>query len=277
MPIPFIKMHGLGNDFVILDGRVNRFTPVPDVIRAVADRHRGVGCDQFILIEKAHNQNADLFMAIYNSDGSRAGACGNATRCVARIEMAATGKPETVIETDAGLLRAVKERDVIAVDMGPAHLDWKDIPMAFEVNTLAIDTGKTGLPLAVGVNMGNPHAVFFMNYVDGIDLAGIGPQIENHPLFPERTNVDFAEIIDRHTIRLRVWERGAGITQACGSGACATLVAAVRRGLTERSANVILDGGQLAITWLENGHVLMRGAAAFSFSGELSDELLGVA
>ncbi len=274
MPIPFIKMHGLGNDFVIIDGRTTTFDPTPDVIRLIADRHRGVGCDQLIVLEPARNKAASLFMAIFNQDGSRAGACGNATRCVASVEMDRHNHSSITIETDAGLLKANAVGDQVAVDMGKALLDWHDIPLSLEANTLALDTGLTGLPLAVGVNMGNPHAVFFMRHVDGLDIAGIGPHIEHHSLFPQRVNVGFAEMLDPRTIRLRVWERGAGITQACGSGACAALVAAVRRELSERKADVVLDGGRLTIEWLDNGHVVMQGPASFSFSGTISDDML---
>ncbi len=273
MPFPFIKMHGLGNDFVIMDARKNAVSLNADIIRRIADRHRGVGCDQLIVLEEPKNKNADLFMAIYNSDGSRAGMCGNAARCIGAVEL--NKKAGALrIETDSATLTATAANDLIAVDMGPALLGWQDIPLAHAANTLGLDTGKTGLPLAVAVSMGNPHCVFFMQHVEGIDLAGIGPQIERHPLFPERTNVEFAEVINRMQIRMRVWERGAGVTQACGSGACAVLVAAVQRDLTERKAEIILDGGSLFVEWLENGHVVLSGPAAFSFSGEIADSLM---
>lgn len=275
MPVPFIKMHGLGNDFVILDARVSGFMPTAQQIVRIADRHRGVGFDQLVVLEKPRTPATDLFMHIFNCDGSRAGACGNVTRCVARLEHATSDKKKIFIETDAGVLQADVAKNSITIDMGEARTEWKDIPLVRQMDTLAIDTGKAGLPLAVGVNVGNPHAVFFVDRVEVVDVPVMGPQIETHPLFPEKTNVSFAEVIDRNTIRLRVWERGVGITQACGSAACATLVAAVRRDLSEHKAKIILDGGELQIEWLENGHVLMTGGTSYSFKGELSDELLG--
>jgi diaminopimelate epimerase len=275
MPLPFVKMHGLGNDFVIVDGREKPVHLKPEIIRRLADRHLGIGCDQLIVLEPPRNAAATLFMAIYNNDGSRAGACGNAMRCVAHMVLEKSGQNFLSIETDAGILRGEKrDGGLFAVDMGPPSFEWKDVPLAYETNTLSIDTGKTGLPPAVAVSMGNPHAVFFMQNVETIDLAGIGPQIENHPLFPERTNVEFAEILDPNRIRMRVWERGTGITQACGSGACAVLAAAVRRDLSARRAELVLDGGSLHIEWLEDNHIQLIGPASYSFSGVIPDALL---
>lgn len=277
MAIPFIKMHGAGNDFVIVDARKNNFAPSAAQIRRVADRHYGVGCDQFILLEAPRRQGADLYMHIYNPDGSAAEACGNATRCVAKLEFNAWKNKVVVIETKAGLLRAVEEGEVITVDMGAARFGWQDIPLSMEADTLALDLKIADLPKAVGVNMGNPHAVFFIDDADKFPVAVYGPQVEHHSLFPQRTNVEFAQIVSRNDIRMRVWERSAGITLACGSAACATLVAAVRRGLTERKVSMQLDGGVLQLEWLDNNHVLMAGPVAFSFSGVLYDSLLGAA
>jgi diaminopimelate epimerase len=278
MPVPFLKMHGLGNDFVILDARKNSFHPTPLQIKRIADRNRGVGCDQLIVLDtpknKTANKNADLYMGIFNSDGTMAGACGNATRCVAKIEMDTTGKHSIAIESPCDILHATRNDDLITIDMGIARSLWNEIPLSNDMDTLHVNVGVDGLSPAVCVNTGNPHAVFFIDSVDAVDIAVLGKQVENNPLFPQKTNVEFAEVKNRNTIRMRVWERGAGITLACGTGACATLVAAVRRGLTERKADVILDGGVLSIEWLENNHVMMTGPAVFSFSGVLSDELL---
>ncbi len=272
---PFIKMHGLGNDFVIIDGRVNKFLPDAAFCRNVADRHRGVGCDQLIVISSPQNPAADFFMHIFNADGTKAGACGNATRCVARLLFEEKNKTQGVVETISGLLPVWQEDDnLISVNMGAAHLAWNEIPLAKESDTLNLDFGSPELPPACCVNMGNPHAVFFVPDAQAIILDEIGPQIENHPLFPERTNVEFAQILDPHNIRMRVWERGTGITQTCGSGACATLVAAVRRNLTAREAKIHLDGGDLSVTWREeDGHIILSGPTALSFRGTLDKNL----
>ncbi len=271
-------MHGLGNDFVILDARKTAFGPTPfeitpDQIKRIADRNRGVGCDQVILI-KDSAKSADLYMGIYNEDGSEAAACGNATRCIADLEMNARGVQQLSIESPYDVLQASRNGSLITVDMGTALTEWNAIPLSKHMDTLNVDMCITGLPSAVAVNMGNPHAVFFVKHVEKTDIAGFGKQVENHPLFPARTNVEFVEVKDRTHMRMRVWERGAGITLACGSGACAVIVAAVRRGLTERKADIELDGGTLHMEWLENGHVLMTGPVAISFTGELPDSFL---
>ncbi|WP_051999943.1 diaminopimelate epimerase [Caenispirillum salinarum] len=278
-PLHFIKMHGLGNDFVIVDRRADARPLPPETIAAVSHRRTGVGCDQFITIEPpaADDPAADAVMGIFNGDdGSPAGACGNATRCVADILMRETGKDTVAIRTAAGLLTAWREDDgQVTVDMGEPRLDWQAIPLSTEQDTLSIDLTVGPLSRPVGVNMGNPHAVFFVPAVASIDLPALGPQVERHPLFPERTNVEIVQILDRRSLRMRVWERAAGITQACGSGACAVAVAAVRRGLAERRVTVTLDGGPLVIEWREaDGHVLMTGPVAMSFSGTLDAALL---
>ncbi|NDE90385.1 MAG: diaminopimelate epimerase [Alphaproteobacteria bacterium] len=274
MPVSFIKMHGLGNDFVILDSRLNGFTPTPDQIKRIADRNRGVGCDQVIVLGPAPNKNADVNMGIFNADGSTAGACGNATRCVADLEMNARAVNNVAIQSPYDVLQAHRNSTLITVDMGIAQTEWNSIPLSKHIDTLSIDVAIKGLPPAVAVNMGNPHAVFFVSDVEKMDIATFGKQVEHHSLFPARTNVEFVEVKSRTQMRMRVWERGAGITQACGSGACAVMVAAVRRGLTDRKADIILDGGVLSMEWLDNGHVLMTGPVATSFTGELSDDLL---
>ncbi|MGD9537350.1 MAG: diaminopimelate epimerase [Alphaproteobacteria bacterium] len=269
---PFIKMHGLGNDFVVLDGRVRPIALDAGAVRAIADRRTGVGCDQLLEIEPARSKDADVFMRIYNPDGGEVGACGNGTRCVAALLARESGRRRIVIETRAGLLRAeARDGGLVAVDMGEPGLDWRDIPLARQMDTLHLDLSAGALRDPAAVSMGNPHAVFFVPDAEAVDLATLGPQLEHDPLFPERANIEAAQVLDRERIRLRVWERGAGLTLACGTGACATLVAAVRRGLTGRRARVILDGGPLDIEWREDGHVVMAGPVATSFTGILPD------
>ena len=273
--IPFVKMHGLGNDFVVLDARGRALALAPEARARIADRRWGVGCDQLIVIEPAKSGDADAFMRIYNPDGAEAEACGNGTRCVAARLMAETGRGQAVIETVAGLLAASRAGNAeITVDMGPAGLDWTDIPLARETDTLHLPLAAGPLADAVGVNIGNPHAVFFVEDADTIDLETLGPRLEHDPLFPKRANIEAVTVLGPARLRMRVWERGAGITRACGSGACASLVAAVRRGLSQRQADVVLDGGTLHIQWRDDGHVLMTGPVAHSFDGVLAPELL---
>ena len=274
--LAFIKMHGLGNDFVILDGRDGSLNLSRDAVRAISDRRAGVGCDQFIIMEPARDPSADVFMRIYNTDGSESGACGNATRCVASLVMKEAGESHAIVETISGLLDCENlGDDLYSVDMGPARLDWRDLPLAKAQDTDHIDVEAGPLKNAVGVNVGNPHAVFMVDDAEAIDLEAFGPVIETHPLFPERTNVEVVEVLNRGRIRMRVWERGAGITRACGSGACAALIATARRGLTGRKADVVLDGGTLTIEWLPDNNVLMTGPVATSFSGHIDASLLG--
>jgi len=272
MMIPFIKMHGLGNDFVLLDLRDGAAAPDAAAAQAIADRRRGVGCDQLILIEPAAMTDADVKLRFLNADGSEAGACGNGTRCAASIVMQEAGVEQLAIETAAGRLEATTQRGgELTVDMGPARFDWRDIPLAEEADTLHLPIELGPLTDPVAVDMGNPHCIFFVDDAEDIELATLGPQIEHHPLFPERTNVEAATVIDRGRIRLRVWERGTGITLACGSGACATAVAGVRRGLSDRTVELIMDGGSLTAEWREDGHVLLTGPVATSFTGMLED------
>jgi diaminopimelate epimerase len=276
MGIPFIKMHGLGNDFVVLDAREAPLNLGEDRVRAISARNTGVGCDQLIVIEPSAVDATDAFMRIYNADGGEVDACGNATRCVASILMAENKSSSAVIETGAGLLYAREEDDeMVSVDMGKVRLDWADIPVAHEIDTLHLGIKEGPLKDPVGVNVGNPHAVFFVDDADSIPLLDVGPILEHHSMFPERVNVGVVEIQSRSSIRFRIWERGAGITQACGTGACAALIAASRRGLTERAADVLLDGGILKIEWTDNNHVHMTGPVAVSFSGTLSNTLMG--
>lgn len=263
----FIKMHGLGNDFVILDARTEALDLTQDRIRRIADRRFGVGCDQVIVMEPS--ARADVFMRIYNPDSSESGACGNATRCVASLVM--DGRDQAVVETVSGLLPCVKlPNGEITVDMGPPRLDWRQIPLAVETDTLhaGIEEGPVSDPVCV--NVGNPHAVFFVENVEAVPMETVGSRLERNPLFPERANIEFAQVMDRETIRARVWERGAGVTLACGSGACAVAVAAVRRGLTGRKMAIRMDGGELMLEWRESdNHVYMTGSATAVFEGIL--------
>lgn len=264
----FIKMHGLGNDFVVLDARLTPLALDDARVRAIADRRTGIGCDQLLVLEKARDAAADAFLAIRNANGETVSACGNGTRCAAALLMEESGRDRVTIETLAGMLLAEISSDgLVTVDMGLAREDWRDIPLSKACDTLHIDIKDGPLYDPVGVNVGNPHAVFFVDDVETIPMATLGPRIEHHPLFPERTNVEAVQVMSRDRLRMRVWERGVGITQACGSGACAALVAAARRGLTGRAAEIELDGGTLRIVWRDDGHVLMTGPVAVSFRG----------
>ena len=267
----FKKMHGLGNDFVVIDATKEAIDLPAARRQEIADRQRGVGCDQLLVMGPPEDKAADLFMRIYNPDGSEAGACGNGTRCVAHLWMGQNGKKECTVQTTAGLLKcAMAANDMVKVDMGVPKLDWQDIPLAQECDTLHLGIAGGALNDPVAVNVGNPHVIFFVDDVKAVDVPGLGPQVENHVLFPQRTNVEFAQVLASDKIRVRVWERGTGVTQACGSGACATMVAAVRRGLTARAAEVILDGGSLHMEWrADDDHILMTGPVAYVFEGSL--------
>lgn len=266
----FLKMHGLGNDFVVLDARSEPLSLSPEQARRLADRREGIGCDQIILIEPAPNGAADAFMRFLNADGSESGACGNGSRCIGALLAAELGRDDVVIQTLAGLLRAIRHPDgQVTVDMGPARLDWAEIPLAEPMDTLHVPVGAGPLSDACCVSMGNPHAVFFVPDAEAVDLAAVGPVLETHPLFPKRANIEVVSVLSPSRLRMRVWERGSGITRACGTGACAALVAASRRGLTGRSATVIVDGGALRIDWAEDGHVMLTGPVATAFAGEV--------
>ena len=272
MTRPFLKMNGLGNDFVVIDARKIPFSPTLDQVRAWGDRARGIGFDQLIAIEAS--DSADAFMRVWNSDGSSVETCGNALRCVGFV-LSQDGGAEHSIDTLGGLTktRTLSHND-ISVDMGTPKLDWLSIPLSEEMNTakLELEVGPLGAPLyhtPSAVNMGNPHCVFFVADMAKVDVASVGSLIENHPLFPQGVNVEFVEVIDDQTLKMRVWERGAGITKACGTGACATLVAAARRGLCGRSATVHMDGGPLHIEWRDDDHVIMTGPASLDYQGVL--------
>jgi diaminopimelate epimerase len=274
--MPFIKMHGLGNDFVVLDARDDALALNDEATRASADRHTGVGCDQLIILENATGSDAVVRMRIRNADGGEVDACGNAARCIADLVMRETGRHEVSIETAAGLLHAhAAGARRVAVDMGAPRLHWREIPLARDCDTLHAPLSVGPLSDPVCTSMGNPHATFFVPDAEAIDLATLGPALEHDPLFPERANIGIVQILSPTRLRFRVWERGAGITIACGTGACAALVAARRRGLSEAKAEIIADGGSLDIHWRDDGHVLMTGAVAVSFRGTLDPSLLG--
>jgi diaminopimelate epimerase len=259
--IPFMKMHGLGNDFVVIDARQTAVAVTPDLAVAMADRHRGVGFDQLALITL--RAGADAHLTFFNADGSLSAACGNATRCIARLIMDETGRGDLVLTTDRGqLLARDAGQGLTSVNMGQPQLGWDEIPLAREMDTLELPID--GAPTATG--MGNPHCTFFVDDAEAVDLATLGAQIEHHPLFPQRTNVQFATLTGPDTLRMRVWERGTGITLASGSSSCATAVAAHRRGLTGRRVAIDLDGGRIDVTWAEDG-VWMTGPTAHVFDG----------
>jgi diaminopimelate epimerase len=270
--LPFMKMHGLGNDFVVIDARVTARAVTPELARALADRHRGVGFDQLAVIEPGDeaDDGADLRLTFYNADGSLSAACGNATRCIARHEMDARGVAELSLRTDRGLLQArAVGPDLTSVNMGQPMNDWREIPLAEEVDTLHLPI--PGDPVAT--SMGNPHCTFFVEDAEAVDLAARGAEMEVHPLFPARTNVQFASLIAPDHLRMRVWERGTGVTLASGSSSCAVAVAAARRGLTGRKVRLTLDGGDILVEWRETG-VWMTGPTAHVFSGVLTAQFL---
>ncbi|MDD4616303.1 MAG: diaminopimelate epimerase [Alphaproteobacteria bacterium] len=271
--IPFLKMNGLGNDFVIFDSRQSGFSPSEKFVRDISNRKTGIGCDQIMVLYPPKSAGADVFMDIFNCDGGQVGACGNATRCVASLLMEELGRDNCVVETVKGMLKTWRDFNrMIAVDFGEPHTKWSQIPMAREVDTLHAPVASGGLFAPCCVNVGNPHAVFFVPNVDEVALEKVGPVLEHDPLFPERCNIEIAQIIAPDRIRMRVWERGTGITRACGTGALATLIAAVRRDLTIRRATVVLDGGELVIKWRkEDNHVILIGPYSYVFSGEIAE------
>lgn len=271
MRVPFIKMHGLGNDFVVLDARVDPVPPMDGrLAAALANRHTGIGCDQLLVLEPS--DAADFRMRIFNPDGSEVEACGNATRAVGLLH----GRPAR-IETLGGVVEARPDGAGISVDMGTPRFGWDQIPLAYAMDTLTMPIGWEDLEGPVAVNVGNPHAIFFVPDADAVDLARLGPLIERDPLFPERVNVNVATVASRTAIRLRVWERGAGLTLACGTGACATAIGAMRRGLVERKVVVTLPGGPLTIEWTDEGRILMTGPATESFRGSFDPAAYGAA
>ena len=270
----FLKMHGLGNDFVVFDARKQGLALSRDMVRAIADRHQGVGCDQVIVIERGAN-GFDAAMRSINADGGEVESCGNASRCVARLLMEELDRAEVRLSTSGGPLICTEAGGGnITVDMGPPHYDWRDIPLASAVDTNSFHLRVGGREIsAAAVSVGNPHCVLFVEDAETAAVAEIGPKIEVHPLFPKRTNVEFVTLKSRSQLRMRVWERGTGITSACGTGACAAAAAAYRRGLVDSRLEVVLDGGPLAIeVRSSDSHMLMTGPTSLSFTGELDFE-----
>lgn len=270
MKLPFIKMNGAGNDFVVFDGRRHAVRLSPAHLLDIADRKNALtkGCDQIIVMQPS--QKADVFMRIYNADGSEVGSCGNASRCIGWLVHTELKKNPVTIETADGIITAhVKSQDHITIDMGEPRLEWQDIPLAGARDTLHVGIESGPLNDPVAVSMGNPHIIFFVQDADSIDLSLLGPALEHDKLFPKRVNISVAQVITPQRIALRVWERGAGLTLACGTAACATLVAAHRRGLSGKKADIVLPGGTLSIEWHDDNHVFMTGPAATDFIGEL--------
>lgn len=266
--IGFIKMHGAGNDFIVLDSRGRPAVMTARLARALGDRNRGVGFDQLAEIRDA--ADADFALDFWNNDGTIAGACGNATRCVADYVMRGLSRDAVALTTARGGLKAVRGADGrVSVNMGQPQLAWDQVPLARAIDMLHLPLPRD--PVAVG--MGNPHCVMFVDDAEAVDLAALGPFYEHDPLYPERTNVEFASLISANRLRMRVWERGAGITLACGSGACATAVAAHLRGLTGRQVDLVMDGGVLSVDWREDG-VWLTGPVAHVFDGHLSAAFL---
>ncbi len=254
----FRKMHGLGNDFVIFDAREQNIILMPEDMELIADRHWGVGCDQLVIIDVS--EKADVSVYFFNADGSESGACGNATRCVADLIMNESGQDTCSIEVTGGILNCRKVGDMLVqVDMGAAK----------SVSDLDLSRDSVGNP--VSVDMGNPHCVFFVDDLTRIDIEELGAHFEVHEMFPNRSNIEFVEVKDKGHLRQKTWERGVGVTEACGSGACAVAVAAVRRGLSDRKVKIELDGGVLEIELDENDHVLMSGPVAYVFEGQLQE------
>lgn len=272
--IPFVKMNGLGNDFVVVDGRAQPVHIGAEEARHLADRAAGIGCDQVIVLEPS--RDADVRMRILNADGSEVSACGNATRCVAWLVAEETGRRTVTIDTDAGALSAaVGGIDTITVDMGEPRFGWQDIPLAepfHDTRHIELQAGPIDKPILHSpsvVNVGNPHAIFWVDDVDAIDLGRVGPLLENHPIFPERANISVAEVTAPDSLKIRTWERGAGLTRACGTAACAAAVCAMRKRLTGRKVAVTLPGGVLVIEWTPEGRIMMTGPAELEFKGNL--------
>jgi diaminopimelate epimerase len=269
-------MHGLGNDFVVFDAREHAIDMNGAKAKAIADRHFGVGCDTVVLIRPG-GAEVDAGIQFYNADGSESESCFNATRCVARLLLDERGLARVKLSTKGGLLTCSDAgKGLVMVDMGPPRLEWQQVPVAREVDTanFPLDVGGTELMVSA-VSMGNPHCVLFVSDAQKAPVAQLGAKIETLPFFPNRTNVEFAQVLDQERIRMRVWERGVGITLACGTGACATAVAAIRRGLVGRKVELLLDGGTLTIEWREaDDHVLMTGPTATPFRGRLEPDKL---
>lgn len=270
MNIPFYKMHGIGNDFVIIDNCAKNISFTERRISALCDRRYGIGCDQLVVLSAARDESADIYVQFFNPDGSESGACGNASRCVAALLHEKLDKKNILLQTNAALLSTeIIDNKTVSVDMGVPGLKWQEVPLSQDVDTLHLPI--SGDPIAA--SMGNPHVTFFVDDLSTVDPVFCGQVLENDPLFPEKANIGFVQMLDRQSMRLRVWERGAGLTLACGSGACASVVNAVRRGLADRECLVKMDGGSLTIYWREkDDHVIMTGPAVLSFSGNFNQD-----
>lgn len=267
---------------MIIDARRQLFDPNPTAVQTIADRRLGIGCDQLIAVTPVtvdrdtrpgeNRQRPDAHMRIWNADGGEVAACGNASRCVAALLMDETGRDSVLLQTGAGHLFCTRTTaGTVTVDMGPARSDWADIPLAEPTDTRSLPIVAGPISEPVAVNVGNPHCVFFVPDAEAVDVGALGPALEHHPLFPARTNVEFVSVLGPDRLRMRVWERGVGITRACGTGACAAAAAAYRRRITGPQVEIVLDGGSLTILCRPDGHVLMTGSYAFPFRGELAD------
>jgi diaminopimelate epimerase len=271
--LPFVKMHGLGNDFIILDFQKSLNSFNKQDIKKLSDRRLGIGCDQLIILERPHHPHADVLMRIYNADGNEVGACGNATRCVGLLLKEADNKRDHIIETKAGLLSAeVLNQNQVTVDLGKPSFSWQDIPLSQEIDTLDLPINIEGMKDPIAVSVGNPHLVFFVYDTESINLQAVGQQLNTNPLFPEGINIEVVEKVDSHTLRMRVYERGVGITPACGTGAAASVIGAKKRGLIQTPAKVILDGGELTIDYQET--VKVTGQVMISFRGFFNTHIL---
>ena len=278
--IPFRKMNGLGNDFVVIDARTNKIKITEDQARSIADRSTGIGCDQLIMIDKS--VFADARMRIWNNEGGEVESCGNAARCVGDILLAERQAESVSVETLGGMLSCSRSEDgLMSVDMGEPSFHWTQIPLAeefFDTNQIELQIGPIDDPILHTpsvINVGNPHAIFWVDDPEAYDLARFGPLLENHPIFPQRANISLARVVDEQHIVLKVWERGAGLTRACGTAACAVGAAAARKGLTGRDVTVTLPGGDLQITWREaDDHIIMTGPFSYDFEGTLPEGLL---
>jgi len=268
----FRKMHGLGNDFVIFDGRTERLDLSADQLRHIADRRCGIGCDQVITLRPS--DTADVFMQIHNADGSEVTACGNASRCVGDLLMTEKDCAEVTLETGSGILKATRQGSLIRVDMGVPRRHWTEIPLSQHMDSDHLELTVGPLSDPVAVNVGNPHVIFFVRNVEAVNLETLGPEIEHHPLFPERVNVSIVEDQGGTHLRQRIWERGAGITRACGSAACAAVVAATVRGIVDHVATIQLDGGDLLMAWDRQNHIQMTGGVSPVYQGEINLDLL---
>ncbi|HUR43399.1 MAG TPA: diaminopimelate epimerase [Aestuariivirga sp.] len=278
--IPFRKMNGLGNDFVVLDARLRAIHLDDDRVRAIADRKTGIGCDQLILLELS--KVADVRMRIWNNEGFEVENCGNGSRCVADLLFDETRTQRATIDTNGGLLIALKAGEkLVTVDNGKPRFDWRDIPLseAFaDTRHIELQVGPIEAPLIHSpsvVNVGNPHCIFWVKDLNVVDLAKVGPMLEHHPMFPERANISLAKVQARDHMTLRVWERGAGLTRACGTAACAAMAAGFRIKIIDAKCRISLPGGDLVMERRESdGHILMTGPVAYDFEGELPEHLL---